>query len=177
MHLFYKITLFLISFSILLAGDADCIEIKSRFVTITFDKQAHLRKFNDKLHMGRLRYLMRGRSALTVEDEVKNKMDVITEKTRSILAMYPPHLSYSMHMFTDMDGVQKMFIKLHRKDWRRPAFYYKPENKVYISIKNTRLKVVAHEIGHVVVENYFKVSPPVKVHELLAQFAEKHITD
>ncbi len=120
---------------------------------------------------------MRGRNALTVEDEVKNKIDIVTEKVRTILAMYPPHLKYSLHLFKDMDGVQKMFVKLHGKDWRRPGFYYAPDNIVYLSIKNSRLKVVAHEIGHVVVENYFKISPPVKVHELLAQFAEKHITD
>jgi len=37
--------------------------------------------------------------------------------------------------------------------------------------------VLAHEIGHVVVENYFTISPPQRIHEVLAQFAERHVTD
>lgn len=158
-------------------GTAGALEIQSRFVKISYKKPAHLHKFNNRLHMGRLRYLLRGQKAVTVEDEVKNKMDVITNRVREILAMYPPHLKYDLELVEDMNGIQELFMKLHNTDWRRPAFYYRPENIVYISVKNTRLKVVAHEVGHVVVENYFKISPPVKVHELLAQFAEKHISD
>lgn len=161
----------------LTAGNSEAFEIESAFAAIRYESREDLHTFNDRLHMGRLRYLMRGRKALTAEDEVKNKIDVITSRVREILAMYPPHLFYSVDLVKNQDGIQELFLKLHNVNLRRPAFYYPPGNVVYISVRNTRLKVMAHEIGHVVVENYFKISPPVKIHELLAQFAERHITD
>ena len=40
-----------------------------------------------------------------------------------------------------------------------------------------KLFTAAHEIGHVVAENYFEVSPPQNIHEVIAQYAEQHITD
>jgi hypothetical protein len=48
---------------------------------------------------------------------------------------------------------------------------------MYLSIRDVKLRVIAHEIGHVVVDHYFDVPPPVKIHEVLAQFAETHISD
>lgn len=127
--------------------------------------------------MGRMRYLLRGKNALTIEDELKNKLDVITESVCEILDMRPPHLKYSLTLLADKTGVKKMFIKLHGKNWENSGFYHAPNNTVYISIENCNLKLIAHEVGHVIVKNYFKISPPVKIHELLAQFAEKHIID
>lgn len=127
--------------------------------------------------MGRLRYLLRGKTSFTVEDEVKNKIDVITESVCDILEMHPSKLKYAITLLLDKDGVKKIFIKLHGKLWESSGFYHAPNNTIYLSVKDAKLSILAHEVGHVVVKNYFKVSPPVKIHELLAQFAEKHITD
>jgi Zn-dependent membrane protease YugP len=44
-------------------------------------------------------------------------------------------------------------------------------------VKDTKLRVVAHEVGHAIVDQYFMVRSPYNIHELLAQFTEKHITD
>jgi hypothetical protein len=152
-------------------------EIKSRYTTISYDNQKHLQTFNNRLNMGRLRYLLRGKNSLTVEDEVKHKIDVITQSVCDILEMHPPGLQYGITLVLDKNGVKKIFIKLHGKIWENTGFYHAPNNTVYLSIEDTKLSLLAHEVGHVVVNNYFEVSPPVKIHELLAQFAEKHITD
>ncbi len=161
----------------LFAGVSFGIEIESKYITISYDKAKHLQKFNNKLKMGRMSYLLKGRNAFTVEDEVKNKLDLITEKVCKILDMHPRELKYSIKLFIDKDGVKKMFIRLHGTNWENAGFYHAPKNTIYISVNDTKLGVITHEIGHVIVKNYFKVSPPVKIHELLAQFAEKHITD
>ncbi len=41
----------------------------------------------------------------------------------------------------------------------------------------SRQNRMAHEIGHAIVDHYFKVRPPYNVHELMAQFVEKRISD
>jgi predicted metalloprotease len=57
------------------------------------------------------------------------------------------------------------------------AFYSLSKKTIWISVDDANLHVLAHEIGHAVVDHYFKVRPPYNIHELMAQFVEKHITD
>ena len=152
-------------------------EIKTQYASVSYEKDEMLQTFNKRLYMGGFRFLLNEKRPLTVEDEVKNKIDLVTVKAEEILEMFPPHLQYSMTLLENMDQVRDMFMKFHNLDWKRPGLYSPVNDTVYLSVKNSNLKVVAHEIGHVVVNKYFKVRPPVKIHELLAQFVESHIDD
>ncbi|MBU1168090.1 MAG: hypothetical protein KKD44_00855 [Proteobacteria bacterium] len=156
---------------------ACAFEIHGQYASVSYETENMLEAFNNRLFMGRLRYLLRAKRALTMEDEVISKMDVISKKVEQVLEMFPPHLHYSVSLCENMDRVKDKFIALHRLEWKRPGFYSPINDTMYLSVKNANLQVVAHEVGHVVVEKYFKVRPPVKVHELLAQYAEKHIGD
>jgi predicted Zn-dependent protease len=75
------------------------------------------------------------------------------------------------------EGVQEDFNRLYGIDVNYIAFYSPTQNIVFYSADNAELRVVAHEIGHVIAEHYFQVSPPSKIHEVLAQYAEKHVTE
>lgn len=175
-HIFAFIAL-VIAFVLPIPSSVSAFEIHGQFASISYENENMLQSFNNRLFMGRLRYLLRAKRALTVEDEVINKMDVITEKVEQVLEMFPPHLHYTVLLSENTDKVKDQFVALHHKEWRRPGFYSPINDTMYLSVENADLKVVAHEVGHVVVEKYFKIRPPVKVHELLAQYAEKHIGD
>ena len=93
------------------------------------------------------------------------------------LEMFPKKLGFSIVIQPDAREVQKDFRRLYGVDVNYIAFYSPSKNRVFYSADNGSLRVVAHEIGHVVVENYFTISPPQRIHEVLAQFAERHVTD
>jgi hypothetical protein len=153
------------------------LEIKTRYATITYESQAVLKKFNSNLYIGKLRYLIAGEKNETVEDEVRNKIDMIVEKVESILDMFPVKIKFSIVIHESKSGIHDEFYRIYKKDVDYIAFYSPTENTVFYSARNASLRVVAHEIGHVVVEHYFAISPPPKIHEVLAQYAEMHITD
>ncbi|OQY52996.1 MAG: hypothetical protein B6230_01515 [Desulfobacteraceae bacterium 4572_89] len=152
-------------------------ELKSRYATITYNDHADLRRFNKELYMGRLKSMVKRQGADTIEDEVVAKINVIVEKSMVVLDMYPPRLTFSIVILPDEDTVQRDFRRLYNINVDYIAFYSPHRNRVFYSADNARLRVVTHEIGHVVVENYFKISPPQRIHEVLAQYAEKHIND
>ena len=52
-----------------------------------------------------------------------------------------------------------------------------PAGKFDAVIDPRLVGVLAHELAHVVVDLYFGVPPPQKIHELLAQFVETHLKD
>ena len=153
------------------------LELETRYVTIQYPSIGALRKFNKKLHVGRLGYLLSGRRNETIEDEVRNKIDVIVEKVEAVLDMFPSDTKFKIVICESMKRVQEEFKRIYGIQVGYIAFYSPVEDTIFFSAKNVTLRIVSHEIGHVVAEKYFVVSPPVKIHEVLAQYAEMHITD
>ena len=152
--------------------------LQSRYATINYNDRADLIRFNDELYLGgQLRARVRRKSPETVEEEVAAKIDVIVEKTMKVLDMYPLPLKFSVDILPDTEAVAAAFKRIYNVDVNYIAFYSPRLNHVFYSSGNGRLRVTCHEIGHVVVENYFKVSPPQRIHEVMAQFVEKHIND
>ncbi len=163
--------------AILPAMDPDLRTIRTRYVTITYWDVKALRKFNNKLYMGNLKYLLKGKKSDTIEDEVKNKIDLIVEKVETVLDMYPATLRFNIVIHGSTRGVQESYQRLYNRTVNYIAFYSPGENTVFYSADHSKLRVVTHEIGHVIAENYFAISPPPKIHEVLAQYAEAHIND
>ena len=149
---------------------------ETRYANITYSDRADLREFNKELYMGRLRSRYRVQGD-TIEDEVRAKIDFVVEKVMTVLDMYPKPLRFEIEIYPDETSVQKVFRQLYSIDVNYIAFYSPSRNKVFYSADNGNLRVVSHEIGHVVAENYFAISPPQRIHEVLAQYAEKHIMD
>ena len=160
------------SFSI----DATALEIEARYCTITYSNSDELREFNHDLYMGRLRSQIKN-SGDTVGDEVAAKINFIVEKVMAVLDMFPSDIRFSIVIQPTEKEVQQDFYNIYHVKVEYIAFYSPSKNTVFYSFNNINLRVAAHEIGHVVVEHYFKISPPQRIHELLAQFAEKHVTD
>jgi len=120
---------------------------------------------------------MRKNNVLTVADEVLAKTDIIVEKVQIVLDMFPNTYHIRLVLLPDSDDVARVFKKRYGKNVNHIAYYSLSEKTIYISADDTRLRVLAHEIGHSVVDHFFKVRPPYNIHELMAQFAEKHVTD
>jgi hypothetical protein len=153
------------------------VDIESRYAVIRFEDQNALRRFNNELYMGRLSSQMGRNAGETIEDEVISKIDFIVEKVMITLDMFLPQLKFVIVIHPDEKTVQRDFNEIYKVEVDYIAFYSPSKNTVFYSADNSSLRVVAHEIGHVVAENYFPISPPQRIHEVMAQYAEQHITD
>lgn len=151
---------------------------KSRYTTLVYPNGEVLKEFNNRIRLGRkLRYNLRNKNILTVEDEVLAKLDTIVEKAEVVLDMFPDQLQITVVLLKNTSEVSRVYKAKYGKDVNHIAYYSLSEDTIYLSVDDTRLRVLAHEIGHAVVDHYFKVRPPYNIHELMAQFTEKHITD
>ncbi|EKD35230.1 MAG: hypothetical protein ACD_75C01987G0003 [uncultured bacterium] len=153
-------------------------EVKSRYITLIYASQQQLDDLNDRLELTRkLDQFVRKKNILTVEDEVLAKIDTILEKAETVLDMFPDNLHIRVVLLDSADDVARIFKEKYGKDANHIAYYSLSEDTIYISVDNARLEVLAHEMGHAIVDHYFDVRPPYNIHELMAQFTEKHITD
>ncbi len=134
--------------------------------------------FNDQIRLGRkLSHIAKRRNIITVEDEVLAKIDTIIEKAEVILDMFPNNMKITVVLLPGSRDVSRVFKQKYGKNVDHIAYYSLSEDTIYISVNDAKLRVLAHEVGHAVVDHYFKVRPPYNIHELMAQFTEKHITD
>lgn len=121
--------------------------------------------------------MVKRKNIITVEDEVYAKVDILVEKVQVVLDMFPQNIKFNLILLENRDEVANIYKKNYGKLARHIAYYSLSQDTIYISVEDTRLRVIAHEIGHMIVDHFFQVRPPYHIHELLAQFAEKHITD
>ena len=159
-------------------GNVQAREQKSRYATLSYADKEVLREFNDNLRLNRkLSHSMRKKNVVTVADEVLAKADIIIEKVQVVLDMFPDKYHLRLVILPDSSDVARVFKQRYGKKVNHIAYYSLSEKTIYISADDTNLRVLAHEIGHSVVDHFFKVRPPYNIHELMAQFAEKHVTD
>ncbi len=157
---------------------ASAFERKSRYATLLYQSKELLRDFNNELYIGRsLSRILRKKKIVTTEDEVIAKIDIIIEKAEVILDMFPNNLHITVVLLPKSRDVAKLYQKKYGRRANHIAYYSLSEKTIYISVNDTNLEVFSHEVGHAVVDHYFKVRPPYNIHELMAQFTAKHITD
>lgn len=157
---------------------AAAAELETRYAKIFYADDELLRSFNNEVFMGGgLFFLSRRPQNLTIHDEVRNKLNNIVEKVMAVLEMFPKELRFTVVLLPDAREVQRVYRESYGKEVDFIAFYSPKQKTMYLSMRDVQLRVIAHEVGHVVVDHFFDVPPPVKIHELLAQYAETHITD
>ena len=172
------VVVFLLLFILTLPSPARSREVKSRYATLHYSTKRLLHEFNDQIRLGRkLRFLVRKKNIVTVEDEVIAKIDTIIEKAEVVLDMFPDNMHINVVLLETSNDVNRIYKQKYGKNADHIAYYSLAEDTIYISVDDARLSVIAHEIGHAIVDHYFKVRPPYNIHELMAQFTEKHIND
>lgn len=153
-------------------------EIKTRYATVRYTDEELLHTFDNELYLGRpLTRILRQMKALSKADEVKNKVDLVVEKVETVLDMFPPVIQFTLVLLPSRKDVQQVYKEKYGKRVDHIAYYSLSEKTIYISARDASLQVVAHEFGHMIVDQYFKVRPPYRIHEVLAQYAEKHVTE
>lgn len=172
------ICLFLFLFFFYPSFSLSAYELKARKTTIVYDRSEDLEEFNYNVYLGSdLGKLLQSRRAITMEDEVRAKVDILVDRVGQVLDMYPENLQFTLRIFSDVKGVQDTYFESYGRKVNYIAYYSLSRKTMYLAADKVNLRVFAHEIGHVIVDHYFKVRPPYKIHEVMAQYAEKHITD
>jgi len=171
------LVLFAVFFLLLPATKASGYELKTRYTIIVYETEELLRRFNREVSMGSLSYLVRNRNNVTIADETVNKVDAIFERVEALLDMFPRGVQFKIVLLPSDRDVQRTYKGKYGADVDYISYYSPRDKTVFISVDDVRIGVLAHELAHVVVDLYFGVPPPQKIHELLAQFVETHLKD
>lgn len=153
---------------------------KSIFCTIYFRYDVDIEAANKKLDTYKVDYGLLetppkpGESA---EEKVAYKFDLIFYKVQELLDMRPAELNLKVRIYRDQADLDKIYMAIFAEENKFIAFYVFKINTLFSSEAKMSANVMAHEIAHCIVDHYFSVTPPRKVAEMIAQYADAHLRD
>lgn len=105
----------------------------------------------------------------------KNRVDALVERVEQILDMYPSNLHFKIYIYPAYKDLSMQYLATGSLSKSPIAFYNHKTRAIYLSLSDTTDGVLAHEIGHAVINFFFPVPPPARMQEILAQYVDRHL--
>jgi len=156
--------------------------VESSYTTVYIDADIDLKRLNKRIDVNFARYdpierrlfLNKGTSET---ERLANKIDIIVRKAKKILDMHPPGYHVKIKVFKDNRNLVNEYSHIFGEEREYRAYYIHKYRTIYTSLQGISESVLAHEIGHSIIDSYFNVLPPQKVRELLACYVDVHLKD
>jgi len=98
------------------------------------------------------------------EGFARSRVDRIISRVMDVLDIHPESLQINIKLWSSYkEG--------------KIATYTRSTNTIVIYANKVTDGIFAHEAAHAIIASYFKVPPPEKVQEILAQYVDRHLWD
>ncbi|MGA2775901.1 MAG: hypothetical protein ABSE81_07600 [Candidatus Omnitrophota bacterium] len=153
--------------------------IKSAYFSIYASANVDLRRVYKRLNLRYfdLTYGRRPDSLASWEEKIAYRMDLLMERVKQLLDIYPEGLDLKVRIFKTYKELNDAHYAFSGIKGDYKAFYVHNLRTIYVSEETISDSVIAHEMAHVVADHYFKVVPPETISEMIAQYVNLHLDD
>jgi len=159
---------------------ADEPVFQSKHCTIRYDDPDQLENFARKIRPSAinrtLNQLFLGKTSQSDETKLGEFLDELFKRVQLVLDMPMPKLNVEIKIHRDINEVHTMYTQLTGRSSDAPSFYWKKTNTIHIQSDSLTIGMLAHEMGHAILDHYFAIQPPEKIAEMLCQYVDKEIT-
>jgi len=149
-------------------------------VTIRYNDHQLLEEFEKKIRPGSFSRAMNsiflGEKLVSKDASLGELLDALFKRVQQILDMPLPSLRVQIQLLKDQKDVSWTWASITGKPTKAPAFYWKKTNTIYLQPQEISTGILAHEMGHAVIDHYFVIRPPPKIAEMLCQYVDKEIS-
>ena len=153
---------------------------KSKLVTIHYNDEHLLEDFEDKIRPSSFTYAMNtiflGENGTSKDASLGEFVDTLFKRVQQILGMPLPSLRVNIQLLKSQRDVSWKWASITGTPTKAPAFYWKKTNTIYLQPKELSTGILAHEMGHAVIDHYFVIRPPSKIAEMLCEYVDKEIS-
>lgn len=159
--------------------DGDWIIIKSDYFSIYIPRETDLKRIERKLRKrGYFHTWGKSYKSLdTAEERIAFRMDALFNRVKEILDMRPRCPKLKIKIFTNKNELRDEYKRIFGGDEDIKSFYVHKNRTIYTSEDVFSDSVIAHEMGHAIVDHYFDTIPPPKIAEMLACYVDMHLDD
>jgi len=113
----------------------------------------------------------------TPQEKIIYSADRLVQRIKDILGMYPQLPDLTIRIFVDRGGMNKEYFKMFGVVVDYDSYYIHAFRTIFTSEDDISVSVMAHELGHAIIDSYFSIVPPSKVSEVLASYVDAHLED
>lgn len=161
------------------AAEKQWFAIKSGCLDISSDPEVNLKTVANRLSRRSLfaTGVYDPNPASAPAEKIAYMMDRLLKRVREILDMWPEMNSLKIKIFKDRDALNNEYLRIFGTKPDYKSFYIYKYDTIYTSEQDISDSVIAHEMGHAIVDHYFSKIPPEKISELMAQYVDLHLED
>ncbi len=152
--------------------------IETGYFTVYYKPGTDLYKIEAALKK-RISYFSAGMPAddAHVTDKIRYQLDLLFTRAEEILDMHPKDMRLAIRIFPTRLDLNEEYFRIFNAEEDYKSFYINKFNTIYISAEDFSDSILAHEMGHAIVDHYFAVIPPEKVREILASYVDLHLAE
>lgn len=108
---------------------------------------------------------------------ITQKVDALFERVQEILDMHEAIKKVRINIYSDHQQLCDVYLSFFMKINYPRAWYLFEYNTIYVNVKDVNENVLAHEMGHSIVDNYLKPCRqlPSASGEILSRYVDTHL--
>ncbi len=161
------------------APGRDFLQISTSSFDIYYDPSVSLDRFYKKINRRRLYFYKSTRPdpSSSTEDKIAFRINLLLERVKEILGMYPAGINFKITVYKDQVSVSEAYSRITGRSDRVKAFYVHRLKTIFTSEQGVSDSVLAHELGHLLQNYYFVAQPSAKVAELLSIYVDENLEE
>jgi hypothetical protein len=163
------------------AQEEGWVSIPSSSLTVFYQPEANLKRIEARLRYRSFTVTREFKELYTsptyeISRRIANRLEAILLRVKTFLGMNP-EMNLKIKIFHTHQQLKDEYYRLFRDYQDYESFYIHSLRTIYTSEQDIIDSIIAHEMGHAVIDHYFKVIPPDKVAELMAAYVDSHLEE
>lgn len=176
-------TAFVLILTVLIQGDAlaENQTVDYGNITVIYRDQNQLNKFAEMIQPGAfgqsLSSIFGGGGGSGAGTDLGRYLPSLLQRVQMVLDMPVPRMKIIIKIFDDQRGLSQAAVALMGIRLSEPGFYWHATKTIHVELGELNIGILAHEMGHAVIDHFLAVKPPRKIAEMLCQYVDKEITE
>lgn len=151
--------------------------VRTRHTTLEFNSAEDLERFNSKIKYADSSFssLFSSPSHEEIKRKLVKKVDKLFEKVQLILDMRKEMKPVKVRVYSNKQELCAAFQKIFRKKCGVRGWYLYEFNTVFLNVDDVHEGMLAHELGHAIIDHFLTVRPPRATAEILAKYVDKNL--
>ena len=154
--------------------------LQTKYCTIHYSQPSQLESFAARIRAGAvnrtLNQVFGGMGGSSSQADLAEFVDSLFKRVQLILDMPMPKLRVEIQIHRDEREVAQAFRQITGGSSNAPSFYWKSTNTIHTQPESLTVGMLAHEMGHCIIDHYFAIQPPTKIAEMLCQYVDMEVS-
>jgi hypothetical protein len=154
--------------------------LSTKYTVIHFQSDRDLELFNlaiDYSLGGGFKALFGGSGGKDFSAKLTKKIDDLFARVQEILDMRKYMHRVQINIYSDKEKLQEVYRREVKTRGEYRAWYLFERNTIYLQVEDVNEGMLAHEMAHAIIDNFFQVRPPPASAEILARYVDAHLND